>query len=158
MSDTVEIVECKRCGFEASSQFMIAGKCTACQRYERSMLEADARIEKAEIHQGPCDMPGLFTAVKAASFQKFDDAKPRYSLFPVKTMGVILKVLEYGARKYAPGNWSKCEEPLRYYDACVRHLEAWRAGEINDPETGLPHLAHACCCAIFLLGLHVEKP
>jgi ADP-heptose:LPS heptosyltransferase len=27
----------------------------------------------------------------------------------------------------------------------MRHLAAWQRGEENDPETGLPHLAHAMC-------------
>ena len=30
--------------------------------------------------------------------------------------------------------------------ACLmRHMAAWQRGEENDPESGLPHLAHAMC-------------
>ena len=51
-------------------------------------------------------------------------------------------------------NWRKVPNGSeRYYDALMRHLEKWRSGEIDDPETGLPHLAHASCCMMFLLGM-----
>lgn len=30
-----------------------------------------------------------------------------------------------------------------YFDAVNRHLNAWFEGEDNDPDSGLPHLAHA---------------
>ena len=32
----------------------------------------------------------------------------------------------------------------------MRHLIAWRKGELIDPESKLPHLAHAGCNLIFL--------
>lgn len=79
--------------------------------------------------------------------------KFRWSLFPKYVLWEVLKVLEYGARKYAPNNW-KHVKPLRerYYDAMNRHLRVWwEDGEIMDPETGYPHMAHLICCAMFCL-------
>ena len=35
--------------------------------------------------------------------------------------------------------------------ACHRHLQAWWSGERLDKESGLPHLAHAVCCLLFLM-------
>ena len=36
-------------------------------------------------------------------------------------------------------------------DACLRHINLHRRGEEVDPESGLPHLAHAVACLMFLL-------
>lgn len=38
-----------------------------------------------------------------------------------------------------------------YYDACRRHLGAWFEGEERDPDSGLPHLAHALACLAILV-------
>lgn len=82
---------------------------------------------------------------------KYDGAKPRFSLLPLGPLGDVVSVLEYGARKYAEDNWQKVSNPrTRYFDAAMRHLLAWRGGERLDPESGLPHLAHAACSLLFL--------
>ena len=66
----------------------------------------------------------------------------------------IIAVLEFGASKYAENNWQHVENGRqRYYDALMRHMEAWWNGEKRDPESGLSHLAHAGCCLVFLLWL-----
>ena len=89
---------------------------------------------------------------------KYDDTKPRYELLPPKPIEDIVKVLTVGARKYSDENW-RYVDPLydRYYAAALRHIQAWRMGEVNDPETGLPHLAHAGCCLIFLMEGPAKK-
>lgn len=89
---------------------------------------------------------------------KDDQGKPRYSLLQWESIAEQLKVLEYGAAKYAPEGWRLVEKPrARYYDALMRHLAAWWAGEENDPDSGLPHLAHAMCCVSFLLALDLAR-
>lgn len=83
---------------------------------------------------------------------KLDQTKPRWSLLPSGTIAQVIDVLEYGAKKYAVNNWVNVPDAnARYYDAAMRHLDAWWNGEMNDEESGLPHLAHACCCVLFLL-------
>lgn len=85
---------------------------------------------------------------------KHDTGKWRLSLIPVYCLRVIVQVLEFGALKYAIDNWKTVPDSRRrYYDAAIRHLTAWWDGETNDPESDLPHLAHAACCIIFLLWL-----
>lgn len=86
--------------------------------------------------------------------RKDDQGKRRYGLIPHGALGALADVLTFGAKKYAPENWRKVANwRERYYDATIRHLEAWRAGEYLDPETGLPHLAHALACLVFLYEL-----
>ena len=38
-----------------------------------------------------------------------------------------------------------------YVDACQRHLNAWFEGEDCDPDSGVPHLAHALACLAILV-------
>lgn len=38
-----------------------------------------------------------------------------------------------------------------YVDAAKRHLDAWFEGEDVDPDSGLPHLAHALACMAILV-------
>lgn len=83
---------------------------------------------------------------------KFDGGKLRWSLLPAGTVMEVVKVMEYGAVKYAIDSWKKVPNGrVRYYDAAMRHMEAWYNGEVKDPETGLHHLAHATCNLFFLM-------
>jgi len=84
--------------------------------------------------------------------RKDDTGKLEFSLLPWAATQQVVKVLMYGAKKYAPDNWRHVPNPQkRYFDAAMRHLIAWHGGEVNDPESGHPHLAHAACCLLFIL-------
>lgn len=84
---------------------------------------------------------------------KYDNQKIRFDLVPAQAEEDIAKVLTTGALKYDDNNWCHLENIKdRYYAAARRHISSWRKGEINDPETGLPHLAHAACCIMFLMS------
>ena len=99
-------------------------------------------------------------ALDAASSigRKADKGKPRWSLLPRGAVKQVIDVLEFGAQKYAPGNWKRVPDArTRYYDALHRHVEAWWRGEKVDPDSGLPHLAHAACCVLFLLWFDSER-
>lgn len=62
------------------------------------------------------------------------------------------KVMAGGAEKYGSFNWGEGGVVASvYYDAALRHLLAWYTGEDIDPESGLPHLAHARACLGILL-------
>lgn len=83
---------------------------------------------------------------------KYDGEKPRWWLLPWKQVEDVVKVLTFGAKKYSEDNWQQVQ-PIkeRYHSACLRHITAWRMGEVIDPESGLPHLAHAVCCLLFMM-------
>jgi hypothetical protein len=58
-------------------------------------------------------------------------------------------MLQNRAKKYAPNGWQQVE-PDRYVSALLRHSLQVAAGEAFDKETGLSHLAHIGCNAMFL--------
>lgn len=89
--------------------------------------------------------------------RKDDMDKLRWSLIPMGTMQEMVDVLEYGARKYGENNWKSVPQAnQRYYDALMRHMDAWWRGEGRDQETDRSHLAHAMCCVAFLLYLEKQ--
>lgn len=82
---------------------------------------------------------------------KDDGKKLRMHLLPVDPVLDIVKVLEFGAKKYAPNAWREGVAWTRIMDAAERHLASWKKGDDYDKESGLNHLAHAACNIIFLL-------
>ncbi len=86
--------------------------------------------------------------------KKYDAGKYRHSLLPAGVLKEVIAVMEYGAQKYGENNWQQLTDgQRRYYDAAMRHLDAWRAGTPVDAESGLHHLAHAMCSLMFIVWL-----
>lgn len=84
--------------------------------------------------------------------RKDDQGKRQYSLVPTVAIGEVVDVLTFGAKKYQPDNWKHVDDArTRYYDAAMRHIQAWWRGESDDQESGFHHLAHAICCLMFLI-------
>lgn len=83
--------------------------------------------------------------------RKDDADKPRLELVHGDFIEEVAKVLTFGANKYEAWNWYRGFRWGRVLGACFRHLFAWARGEKLDPESGLPHLAHAACCIMFLI-------
>ena len=46
-------------------------------------------------------------------------------------------------------NWKKGLDQKEILDSLTRHLFALISGEENDPESGLPHMGHIMCNALF---------
>jgi len=80
---------------------------------------------------------------------RFNEGKAQWSQMHYKSMEPMIRVLEYGAKKYAKGNWKK---PMNLEEICEclqRHLAAIMDGETHDSETGLLHMGHIQCNAMF---------
>jgi hypothetical protein len=85
--------------------------------------------------------------------RKFDGGKLRFDLVPPSALEAIVGAISYGAAKYDDDNWKKVPDGRRrYFGALMRHAWAYARGEAKDPESGLPHLAHAGACVLFLLS------
>jgi hypothetical protein len=88
--------------------------------------------------------------------KKGDGGKRQWDLVDFKFLDDFIDVLTFGATKYAPDNWKKVSRN-RYEAALMRHWSAYLQGEQNDPETGLPHLAHMTCSLMFLNWFDNQK-
>lgn len=91
---------------------------------------------------------------------KYDDEKERMDLIPPLAIREIARVLTHGARKYDDDNWRRVKSlRRRYMAAALRHVreyqESLRYGEPGtiplDDDSGLPSLAHAAVCLLFIL-------
>lgn len=84
--------------------------------------------------------------------KKDDQGKTQWSLLPWEEVEEVVKVLMHGAKEYGDWNWKELDDPAeRYFSAAQRHILSWWEGEKIDKKSGLPHLAHAACCLLFLL-------
>lgn len=88
---------------------------------------------------------------------KFDQGKIRFELLPADVLEEVAKVFTFGATKYGARNWEKGFNYTRIIGSLLRHVFAWTRGEDKDQESGLSHLAHAICCAMFLLAFDIRK-
>lgn len=88
--------------------------------------------------------------------RKDDQGKMRWGLVPFDAVGGIVRVLDFGAKKYSDRNWEQGMDWQRCFDALMRHLTAWWAREPADPETGFSHLWHAGCCILFLIAYEMR--
>lgn len=83
---------------------------------------------------------------------KYDDNKPDWSLVPFESLEGMVKVLEFGAKKYDGWNWTNGGgfSYTRVLRSCLRHIFSYMRGEDNDPESGLSHIHHAMCNLLFI--------
>jgi hypothetical protein len=86
--------------------------------------------------------------------RKDDAGKLRWRLLPWAAVERVVEVLEYGAKTYSEDGWRTVPDGRRRYtDALIRHMVAYLRGEERDATSGLWHMAHVACNALFLLEL-----
>lgn len=94
----------------------------------------------------------------APTGRKFDKNKLRYDLLVPEVMELDAQIITFGALKYEPNNWQLLTDARnRYYAAAMRHLQAWRMGEITDSDSGCHHLAHARTNLMFLMWFDMQE-
>ena len=96
-----------------------------------------------------------------AGGMKYDGDKPRMDLLLSgcpNALEAVSSILTFGAKKYAAHSWQTVPQgDERYLAALLRHLTAVGKGETLDSESGMLHLAHAACNALFILELELRK-
>jgi hypothetical protein len=128
------------------------------------MLSVDRGATSSEIREAAQHALDLEKLI-ASSGKKYDAGKAPLAQgclgYFRKALEAVATVSAYGAKKYkvaySEQNWRAVDQARgRYLDAMVRHAAAHAAGETDDPESGLPHLAHAAWNALALLELGNE--
>lgn len=73
-------------------------------------------------------------------------------LWPMTATAMGSLGLLEGLLKYGRSNWRVSGVRASIYvDALFRHIAAWFEGDDIDPDSGLPHLAHALACLAILV-------
>lgn len=88
---------------------------------------------------------------------RYNEGKLRWGLLSWPALAELVQVLMFGARKYSSWNWTNGLSWTQTFESMQRHAIAWYQGEDTDPETGLSHIAHVFCNAMFLLHFILFK-
>ncbi len=94
----------------------------------------------------------------SSSALRYNVGKLRWSLVDFDALEDMVKVLEFGAKKYEDNNWKKGLKTPEIFESMMRHMTAYMRGEDVDPESGLPHTGHILCNAMFLSYMQRFKP
>lgn len=87
---------------------------------------------------------------------RYNEGKPKWSLVHYESLVPMIRVLEFGALKYAPFNWQKEMNLKEILESMQRHLAALMDGEEIDKESGISHMGHIQCNALFY-NYHFER-
>jgi hypothetical protein len=128
-----------------------------CERHLRENRQEIPWINIETGETGTVFAPNVETEIESDKPSNPKDMvgsnKIPYHLWPQTASALgSLATLE-GNLKYGRTNWRAAGVKASiYYDACLRHLCAWfDEGEDNDPDSGLPHLAHALACLAIIV-------
>lgn len=95
----------------------------------------DCYFNAEKIDSSPVDL-----SINAVKDKK---GKPRMSLILPHAAEALVRIREYGLKKYPDANnWRKVDK-ADWCDALMRHLMKYLDGEEIDDESGYPHLWHA---------------
>jgi hypothetical protein len=83
--------------------------------------------------------------------------KPQWSLVDFKSFEGMVRVLEHGTKKYSRNNWKQGLSVVQTSESLLRHVFAFLNGENIDLESGLSHVSHIQCNAMFLDYILREK-
>lgn len=89
---------------------------------------------------------------------RYNQEKLQWSLVDFNSFEDMVKVLEFGANKYDAFNWTKGLTTQSICESMLRHTFAFMSGEDKDKESGLSHVGHIQCNAMFLAYMLKNKP
>lgn len=115
--------------------------------------QACGTVAKAEYFAKP--KTATTKHIKRNQSAKADAGKLMLELIPPDAIEALGRVLTYGATKYGPNKWQTIDDAKnRYTGALLRHLTAYqRDPQSRDAESGLLHVEHVLCNAMFLAVL-----
>lgn len=75
--------------------------------------------------------------------EHFSANKLALDQIPVEMLQALAAVYQFGEMKYARDNWKRGTDWHEFYGSALRHIVSFWSGQSIDPESNLPHLAHA---------------
>lgn len=116
--------------------------CLGAPLSEESFTKRSAR----KFHASFNDLPA---ADMGAQREKLNDIP--YDLVPYQEFtDAYVRVAEFGAKKYAPWNWSKGLSRRQILCSLLRHTFSYLRGEDRDKDSGLLHTDHITWNAVAL--------
>ena len=103
------------------------------------------------------DFPAMEDYNEGGQALRYNKGKKQWSLVDFKSLESMVEVLEFGAEKYAKWNWTKGMPVTQVSESLLRHMIAFLSGEDKDAESGIDHLGHVMCNAMFLSYIMREK-
>lgn len=97
---------------------------------------------------------------------KADQGKADWSLIPWRSVEKMVEIMtqaimpkDQGGKGYGTDSWKTVPGGYyRYFAALIRHaVRRFVYGEILDPESGLPHMAHILCNAAFICEKDMDE-
>ena len=147
---------CQTCKHEARA--IEQEPCKSCaDEVDFGKWEASPRPWEAPAPEPP---PEIAAPAPAGGYfaTHADRGKLRWECLPWPAVEQVVGVLTFGANKYSAWSWPRTPDARRrYFASAIRHAVAWVKGERIDPESGLPHLAHLACNALFLLSFELGE-
>lgn len=147
------------CSIEASAAVLKAKREGLDHMYIDSVLTDRHDIDEVfgcGCHTGPSDyflredIEVYVEPTPPTQADRYNSGKAMFHLLSLEALEPCVRVLEFGAKKYSANNWKKGLVESEVIDSMLRHLKAVLEGEENDPESGLPHIGHVQCNAMFL--------
>ena len=131
---------CRYCDDASESMKHVCPECGKGETYILSIVEDELNADYKEEHA-----------------DRFNDGKPQWSMVDFKSLVDMVRVLEFGAKKYSRDNWKKGLKTTEIVDSMLRHIYAYLDGEDVDPESGINHTGHIMCNAMFLSHMHMFR-
>lgn len=144
-----EIRECLTCGhmYCKNESDLMKHTCPNCAHRETYI----ASIEEDELN------PDRNDEEEQKFADRFNAGKLQWSMVDFKSLEDMVRVLEFGAKKYSRNNWKKGLKTTEIVDSMLRHIYAYLDGEDVDPESGINHTGHIMCNAMFLSHMHLFR-
>lgn len=125
--------------------FPLGDQATSEQYKYRASSEVGKKLHEKAKEMSEEDRLKLLGAVG----NRFNQGKLQWHLVDFRALEPMVKVLMYGANKYAPDQWKNGLSLKDTLDSLHRHTFALQHGETVDPESGEPHIGHALCNLLF---------
>lgn len=108
-----------------------------------SNLDETEKIEK-DIFEAK------LTDLMSSGGLRYNSGKLRWSLVDFEALEDMVRVLEFGSKKYSDNNWKKGLSVNQICESLLRHTFEIMSGKNNDEESRLPLAGHILCNAMFL--------